>query len=320
MSSPQGVLFAEKYRPSTLADFPLENHIRFLQTMGGCHLLMVGPSSCGKTSLLMAWVRDYFGEESGESDIMVLNVLKDQGIHFFRNEMKSFCQSRPSGNKRKKVVVIDDLDLIPEQSQQLFRNYMDKYDSLVVFVAVCANLQKVIESLQSRFYLLHMQKPSKTDAIQLLEKVCQQEHMVLDEDAKVFLVQNAEYRPRPLLNMLERLSLVPHSFYTLSVCTALCSHIWQDDFVSYIQPDQPFAARVQIIMRMAQQGYSVIDILDSFFRFVKQSALLDDSVKYALIPCICSAITFFHTVHENTIELVFFTRKVHNIIHTSAAC
>ena len=51
---------------------------------------------------------------------------------------------------KKKIIILDDIDIINEQSQQVFRNCMDKYSHKVHFISSCTNVQKVIDSLQSR--------------------------------------------------------------------------------------------------------------------------------------------------------------------------
>jgi len=50
-----------------------------------------------------------------------------------------------------------------------------------------------------------------------------------------------------------------------------------------------------------------MDILDCYFQFVKITDLLDEECKYKCITIICSYISLFHTLHEDEIELVFFT-------------
>ena len=53
-----------------------------------------------------------------------------------------------------------------------------------------------------------------------------------------------------------------------------------------------------------------MDILDFFFVFIKQTDSLDEMTKYQMIPIICKYITIFHNVHEDVIELAFFTNQL----------
>jgi hypothetical protein len=61
------------------------------------------------------------------------------------------------------------------------------------------------------------------------------------------------------------------------------------------------------------QGYSVMDILDNYFTFVKITSLIDEDLKYEIIPFICKYITVFHNIHEDEIELALFTNNLVNL-------
>jgi len=61
------------------------------------------------------------------------------------------------------MIIIDDIDTINEQCQQIFRNYIDKYNHNVNFISACSNIQKIIESIQSRTHILKINSlPNKT--------------------------------------------------------------------------------------------------------------------------------------------------------------
>lgn len=67
---------------------------------------------------------------------------------------------------------------------------------------------------------------------------------------------------------------------------------------------------IEILYQLSDSGYSVIDILDFFFVFIKQTDSLDELHKYQLIPIICKYITIFHNMHEDVIELAFFANHL----------
>ena len=93
--------------------------------------------------------------------MLYINSLKEQGIQYYRNEVKTFCQTASSVNGKKKFIVLDDIDLINDQSQQVFRNCIDKYSHNVHFLSSCSNIQKVIDSIQSRCTIVKI-KPKPT--------------------------------------------------------------------------------------------------------------------------------------------------------------
>ena len=66
----------------------------------------------------------------------------------------------------------------------------------------------------------------------------------------------------------------------------------------------------KILYQIHDYGYSVIDILDYFFTFVKNTEILSEKEKYCIIPCLCKYITIFYNTHENVIELALFSKSI----------
>ena len=132
----------------------------------------------------------YFNNDeiNNTHNIMYINNLNEQGIQYFRTEVKTFCQT--TKNLKKKVIVIDDIDLINEQSQQVFRNCIDKYNNNVQFLCSCTNTQKVIESIQSRLNTIKLNFMSTKSLKNILNKISVKESFDITEDAKKRIVKN----------------------------------------------------------------------------------------------------------------------------------
>ena len=71
---------------------------------------------------------------------------------------------------------------------------------------------------------------------------------------------------------------------------------------------------INLIYKIYDKGYSVMDILDNYFIFVKSSTILNEEQKFKIIPCICKYITIFHNIHEDEIELALFTNNLVNTL------
>jgi hypothetical protein len=71
---------------------------------------------------------------------------------------------------------------------------------------------------------------------------------------------------------------------------------------------------VKVLYDIHDYGYSVIDVMESLFGFVKMSDNFTEEEKYRIIVCFCRYITYFYTTHENIIELAFFTRAIYPIL------
>ena len=98
----------------------------------------------------------------------------------------------------------------------------------------------------------------------------------------------------------------------LEMCKNICSSISFQRFTDYIEHIQTnnLNAAIKILYDIHDYGYSVIDILDFFFTFVKQTNKLDEDIKYKIIPYLCKYITVFHDIHEDEIELALFTNNL----------
>jgi DNA polymerase III delta prime subunit len=323
--------FISKYTPSHLRDFELDDgsqmHVaeskttyilKTLMEIGDLNILLFGGLNSGKTTMLYALLREYYGIQREahipETNVMFINNLKEQGIQYFRNELKTFSQSNCSIFGKKKIIVVDDLDYIPKQSQQVFRNCIDKYKSNVQFIASCSNTQKVVESLQSRLHIIRLTPPSKRQMELICDHIVNKEVICIDEASKQYLVEQSNESVRNIMNNLEKLKIYSTDDVILSKPTTkqLCSNISYGQFEKFIQhiKHNQLQAAIRTIYDVYDYGYSVIDILEYLFVFIKQTHLLTDDDKYRAIPHLCEFIVIFHNFHENPIELAILSGKL----------
>jgi len=315
--------FINKYKPYYIQDFYIEpkliSVIKLMFELNNLNILFVGNSCSGKTTLLYALIREYYGLSKNdvipENNILFINNLKEQGIHYFRNEMKTFCQSHSSIFGKKKLVIIDDIDNINEQSQQVFRNYIDKYSHNIHFISVCSNIQKVIESIQSRLQIIKISPPSNEQINNIMNKIIQQENIIIDEKSKEYILLITNGSIRNIINYLEKLYVLGEPI-TIELCKKICSNISFQEFESYISllKQNKLNDAIKILYDIYDYGYSVIDILDYFFTFVKLTSIIDEETKYRIIPFLCKYITIFHNIHEDCIELALFTNNLCSLI------
>ena len=57
-----------------------------------------------------------------------------------------------------------------------------------------------------------------------------------------------------------------------------------------------------------------MDVLDSYFSYLKNISVMDENKKYKLIPILCKYMSLFHCMHEDEVELVFFTNEVIDVL------
>jgi len=315
--------FINKYKPYYINDFyisdTLKTTLHKLIEIDNLNLLFVGNACSGKTTLLYAIIREYYGLSKNDSfpeyNTLFINNLKEQGIQYFRTEMKTFCQSRSSIHGKKKMVIIDDIDSINEQSQQVFRNYIDKYKNNIHFISVCGNIQKVIESIQSRTHIIRIDQPTQTDITCIMNKIIETEKIIIDEESKEYLLKISDNSIRLMINYIEKVFILDMPI-NIELCKNLVSTISDDileKYITHIRNNEMHKA-IYTLYNIFDYGYSVIDILDYFISFVKQTSILSEDIKYEIIPFLCKYITIVHNVHEDEIELALFTNNLHSLL------
>ena len=314
----QDRLFIHKYQPVYFEDFGIDKEIilmlKTLILMDNLNVLLIGDIASGKTSLLNTLIREYykgFSSKEYDENVLYINSLKEQGINYYRTDVKTFCQTCSSIKNKKKFVVLDDIDMINEQSQQVFRNCIDKYSHNVHFISSCSNIQKVIESLQSRFTIIKIKPLKRENLLKLINKIQDTEKIDIDDDAKNFIISVSNNTVKTLINYMEKFKLIGEKI-TYNLANSLCSNISFLTLEKYtiLIKNKQLTDSIALIYQIYDKGYSVMDILDNYFLFVKTTNILNEEEKYKIIPHICKYITVFHNIHEDEIELALFTNNL----------
>ena len=315
-------LFLNKYQPFFFKDFETEPEmleiLNTLISMNNLNVLFIGDIGSGKTAFLNAVIREYYkGLEPTNylDNILHINSLKEQGINYYRNDVKTFCQTCSSVKGKKKIIVLDDIDFINEQSQQVFRNCIDKYSHNVHFISSCSNSQKVIESLQSRLIIIKIKPLQRPNLIKIMRKITHLEKIEITNDAEDFILNVCNNTAKILINYIEKFKLLNEPI-TLELASNVCSNISLSTFEEYTQflKDGQLNDAIRLLYNIYDKGYSVMDILDNYFVFVKITRLLSEEQKYNIIPFICKYITVFHNIHEDEIELALFSNNLQQIL------
>ena len=311
----------KKYQPQKFKDFIIDkDYIDVLSTlveMDNLNILLIGNNGSGKTSLIEATIREYYGlDKIPSKNVLVINNLKDQGITYYRNEVKTFSQTRSYIKGKKKVIVLDDIDLINDQSQQVFRNCIDKYSHNVHFLSSCTNIQKVIDAVQSRCTILKIKPLKKIYLNKIFNRIKNAESIVIDKKAQNLILNICNNSVRQLINYLEKFKLL-NTHINSKMVKDICTNISFYEFEKYTNnwfKKKDIRSAIDIIFNIFNKGYSVVDILDNYFIYIKHTDIIDEELKYKIIKVICQFISIFHTIHETELELVLFTKHLIKIL------
>ena len=337
--------FINKYQPDYLNDFQQldETTVKLVKSLihlNNLNILIVGDSGTGKTSIIKSVIKEYYGSGNkyNHENVLVLNSLKEQGIQYYRNDLKIFCQTCSLIKNKKKIILLDDIDLINEQSQQVFRNYMDKYKHNINFISSCTNIQKVIDSLQSRTIVVKIHPITFTCLQKIITKISLCERLTFTHESQELLLHICNNSIRILLNYLEKIKILnihskstqPSSSQSSQSSPQQCNNTIEvklvhklstnisytlfDEYTNLILKNK-MTESVDILYRLHHEGYSVMDILDNYFTYIKITNLLNENIKYKLTMLICKYIIHFHNIHEDELELAFFTNNFIKLLH-----
>lgn len=306
-------IFLKKYKPIKYKDFEIEkeyiNLLYSLIKLDNLNILLIGNIGSGKTCLIEATIREYYNTEIiNKNDILNINSLKDQGISYYRTEVKTFCQTPSLIKNKKKFLILDDIDLINDQSQQVFRNFIDKYSHNVHFIASCTNANKVIESIQSRTILIKIKNISPTQIRNIIEKIKKRDNIVIDSEAEEFLIVISNNSIRQVINYMEKFNLLNIKI-TLDIVKRVCTNISFYEFELFTNlwyNEKDMYESYKCLNKLYNKGYSVLDILDNYFHFIKITKNIPENIKQKIVIKICNYIRIFHVLHEDDIELSFF--------------
>jgi DNA polymerase III delta prime subunit len=306
----------EKHLPKTLCEHDFNLDVtQFLTSLikhDNLNIVLIGNS--GKTTIMNNLVADYFrGFDKSviDSNIMHINILNEHGSTFFRNNLTVFCQVNSCIPTRKKIVRIDNLDMISEQNQYVIRSLFDKYGHNVHFVC-CANAcTRIIEQLQSRLSLLKLNMPTPKVMSQILNRIAKHHKLKLSKDVTEYITVASKQNVSRMLGFLEKLwlcGLEP----TLETVASLCDGISPCIFKEYTRlcVENRTKDAVMVILSVFEDGYSSIDIFDEYYHYIRTNTELSRELTFHIIKVIAKYTQMFYETYEHKITFVFFTNDI----------
>ncbi|KAF9337736.1 Replication factor C (RF-C) subunit [Podila minutissima] len=239
-------LWVDKHRPNNLdkldyhADLSL--HLKKLCASGDFpHMLVYGPPGAGKKTRVVAILRELFGPGSEKIKIdqrifetpskrkLELNIVSsnyhlevnpsDVGnydrvvIQDLLKEVAQTQQVDASAQKRFKVVVIHEADLLTRDAQAGLRRTMEKYMGNLRIIMCCNTTSKIIGPIQSRCLLVRIGAPTTNEICKVLHKIVKKEYCApLPDNLAMRLAEESGRNLRRAILMLETAKVQCHPF------------------------------------------------------------------------------------------------------------
>ena len=169
------------------------------------HLIVYGPSGCGKEYLVNKLLEKIYGKNSvelkeveytvnGYSNTKTKIMIKQSKHHiiiepnsngfdkyliqeiiqdYAKSELLNILKHR----KLFKVVIINKIDNLSYYAQASLRRTMEKYSNTCKFILISDQLSKITEPIRSRCLLVRISLPSDSDILETLLYICHKENI-----------------------------------------------------------------------------------------------------------------------------------------------
>jgi len=158
-------LFTERFRPKDFNSLIIPPRVKNELSKGLVqNLLLYGTPGTGKTSALKII--------SANHPTLWINASSDASIDTLRNTIEKFCStiSLEGGKERLKCVVLDEIDGAKTDFFRAFRGTIEKYASVARFIASCNYIEKLDDSIQSRFNCISFNPINSTEEEYLISQ------------------------------------------------------------------------------------------------------------------------------------------------------
>ena len=305
-----------RYVPTSLATFGAKGAlIETLIRIDSLHVMLTGAAGTGKTTLCNLILKKYYDGKVDSANVLYINSVKEQGVQYYRTEVRIFCQTSSTLVGKRKTIVLDDMDVISEQGQQVFLTGLDSYGHMVNYIVSCRCQHNLIESIHSRMICIQLDPFTQAYLGDLLQQMAQKEGVAITGEAESMIVARCNSSVRTLINYVEKFKLLKKEI-TSEVVGQCCSTI-QESYLGRLMDcilKKELKAALKIVRTISDDGYAVMDILDAFFTFLKVYSGIDDETKYKITKIISKYICIFNQIHEHSVELLFFVNELIDVV------
>ena len=299
--------FINKYKPTNFDNLILNNEIKKLITSiihdRNVNLLLLGNSESGKTILIN--ILNKFIKNS-----ILINNLKENGINTFRTDVKLYCQL----TQKQKTILIDDYDRITESCQYVIKTLMDKYKN-ILFIATIKDVKKLIESLKHKFFIIKLESITNDFLKSLMNIALINENIKLSNKTIDYIINISDLSINKMYNYIEKIKLLNYKYNTHNDCLHFLTNISYytfDNILNHCKKKDKDKVYLEF-NKIYIKGYSITDIFDFFYKFIKKVNNINESIRFEIIKLLCEYISISDSINELDTELILFSYELVDI-------
>jgi len=320
-------LLINKYKPKKITDCYFDvNTMIILENFianNNYNFIVQGDSGCGKSSAINILINNYYKSNAFliNTNVCYITILKDQGVNFYKNDIKLFINNY-TNNGYKKFIVIEDVELFSEAIQLNFVELIKNYKSHIYFLLSTSNVLKINLTLYEMLDIIEFKKIDEAFLHTILNNILTSEKLVIDDAIKKYIINLSNNSINNLINNIEKLKLLYNNFNCLEdlIQLDIVSDIIINDFDILVDKCTNYTIKeaMDYILNLIDKGYSIIDILENFLYYIKyNNTSICEENKFLIIKNIIKYINNYFTIEEDNIEIIFFVNNLYKILHTS---
>jgi len=302
--------WSEKYRPTKINDVIYHKRIlkileKYMETGRLPHLLFYGPPGTGKTSSIMAFAKQYYGNDF-DTMTMILNASEERGIETVRNRIKQFVITRgfmdDENTPKFKLVILDEIDAMTDDAQAILRKIIENYVKNVRFCFICNYLKKINPAIQSRCVIFRFNPIPKDIIKEYVKDIIVKEKLNINERGIELMINKSQGDMRKLMNILQSVNMCYYNNKIIdedNISNLLSLPTEEDmrEYIEIIKKESLEESYRYLIEKLNNSNVSIVDFINYLYDYmierIKNDEYIFDNEKMIKI------IKNFSVINEN---------------------